>query len=88
MHCIAIALSETKPERLAGALLTPDTQVLRLKLVLYCLGWSALRVWHCFGTALWPTSVLKMRIRTVLRTKASRKKKKRDEKCFLSKANV
>lgn len=88
MHCIAIALSETKPERLTGALLTPDTQLLRLKLVLYCLGWSAFRVWHCFGTALWPTSVLKMRIRTVLRTKASRKKRNRDEKCFLSKANV
>lgn len=76
MHCTAIALSETKPECLVGALLTPDTQLLRLKLVLYCLGWSAFRVWHCFGTALWPTSaVLNMRIRAVLRTKASRKKK-------------
>lgn len=77
MHCTAIALSETKPECLVGALLTPDTQLLRLKLVLYCLGWSAFRVWHCFGTALWPTSaVLNMRIRAVLRTKASRKKEK------------
>lgn len=53
MHCFPIALSETKPECFAGALLTADTQLLMLKLVLSCLGWSAFRVWHwlCYSSA-------------------------------------